>query len=118
IVPGDLCNTCDVPLEQITCIEVAQAGIPADRDLAVLNEAGHEVQTMMGSFSIGTERILCAAIELFHDRDGIILPASIAPFDVIVTPINSADAELRRAAREIYENCCTTGLDPLIDDRE
>src|SRR5262249_34937231 len=78
---------------------------------------GREVQTTMGSFSMGIERILCAAIETFHDRDGIILPACIAPFDVVLTPISNTD-ELRRATQEIYEGCCTSGLDTLVDDRD
>ena len=56
--------------------------------LRVLNEAGEEVTVIMGSYGIGVERILSAAIELFHDKDGMALPASIAPFTVVVTPVN------------------------------
>ena len=46
----------------------------------------------MGSYGIGIERILCAAIELYHDKDGMSLPASIAPFQVVITPVNYTDA--------------------------
>ena len=53
----------------------------------------------MGSYGIGIERILCAAIELYHDKDGMILPPSIAPFQVVVTPVNNADAAQTEAAR-------------------
>ena len=54
----------------------------------VLDKDGKEVTPIMGSYGIGIERILCAAIELSHDRDGMSLPAAIAPFAVIVTPVN------------------------------
>ncbi len=53
----------------------------------------------MGSYGIGIERILCAAIELYHDKDGMVLPAAIAPFQVVVTPANNADAAQAEAAR-------------------
>ena len=66
---------------------------------AVLNEAGEEVTAIMGSYGIGIERILCAAIELYHDKDGMVLPPSIAPFQVVVTPVNYADAAQKRGGR-------------------
>ena len=72
----------------------------------------------MGSYGIGIERILCAAIELYHDKDGMILPAAIAPFDVVVTPANIADGAQRTAAESIYRQCLDTGLDALLDDRD
>jgi prolyl-tRNA synthetase len=72
----------------------------------------------MGSYGIGIERILSAAIELYHDKDGMILPASIAPFQVVVTPANFGDAAQAEAARKIYENCRAAGLDVLLDDRD
>ncbi|MFI5386687.1 MAG: VWA domain-containing protein, partial [Fimbriimonadales bacterium] len=59
--------------------------------LRVLNEAGVEVAPIMGSYGIGIERILSAAVELYHDKDGMVLPASIAPFAVVVTPVNFND---------------------------
>ena len=86
--------------------------------LNVLNEAGEEVKVIMGSYGIGIERILTAAIELYHDKDGMSLPAAIAPFDVVVTPVNYSDAAQRAAAEEIYETCRTMGLDALLDDRD
>ena len=61
----------------------------------------------------------CArAIELYHDKDGMILPASIAPFQVVVTPANNADAAQTEAARAIYASCLALGLDALLDDRD
>ena len=70
------------------------------------------------SYGIGIERILASAIELYHDKDGMILPASIAPFQVVVTPANNADQAQREAATAIYRECLALGLDALYDDRD
>jgi prolyl-tRNA synthetase len=86
--------------------------------LRVLTEAGTEIAPIMGSYGIGIERILSAAIELYNDKDGMSLPASIAPFDVVVTPVNFADKALRAAAEEIYAACRKDDLDALLDDRD
>jgi prolyl-tRNA synthetase len=86
--------------------------------LRVLDESGKEVTPIMGSYGIGIERILCAAVELFHDKDGIVMPASIAPFAMVVTPINFADSGQNKAATEIYTAAKSLGLDVLLDDRD
>jgi prolyl-tRNA synthetase len=84
----------------------------------VLAADGKEVTPIMGSYGIGIERILTCAIELYHDKDGMILPVSIAPFQVVVTPANNSDAAQMEAARSIYESCLALGLDALLDDRD
>ncbi|MCC6340938.1 MAG: proline--tRNA ligase [Bryobacterales bacterium] len=86
--------------------------------LRVTDENGKEVTPIMGSYGIGIERILCGAIELFHDADGMMLPASIAPFEVVITPVNSKDAALREASEALYGECLAMGLDALLDDRD
>ena len=86
--------------------------------LRVLNEAGEEVTPIMGSYGLGIERVLTAAIELFHDKDGMALPVSIAPFTVVITPVNFSDAAQREAAQRIYEAAKTAGIDALLDDRD
>ena len=63
----------------------------------------------MGSYGIGIERILTAAIELYHDKDGMVLPPSIAPFQVVITPVNNAEAPQMPAARELYEELLGAG---------
>ena len=70
--------------------------------LRVLNADGKEVTPIMGSYGIGIERILAAAIELYHDKDGMILPPSIAPFDVVVTPANISDAGAGRSGARCF----------------
>ena len=86
--------------------------------LRVLNEKGEEVTPIMGSYGIGIERILSAAVELYHDKDGIVLPVAIAPFQVVVTPVNNADPAQKEAALSIYQTCLALGLDALLDDRD
>jgi prolyl-tRNA synthetase len=86
--------------------------------LGVLAADGKEVMPIMGCYGIGVERILTSAIELFHDKDGMSLPASIAPFTVIITPVNYADALQREAADLLYRQCTQAGIDALLDDRD
>ncbi len=87
--------------------------------LRVLDESGKEVTPIMGSYGIGIERIFCAAaVELFNDKDGIVMPPSIAPFAVVVTPVNFADAVQNKAAMEIYSAAKSFGLDVILDDRD
>ena len=123
VAVGDTCVNCGAPVELGKSMEVGHIfklgyRYSESMGLAVLNEAGTEVKVIMGSYGIGVERILSAAIELFHDKDGMALPVSIAPFTVVVTPVNYSDPALRAAADEIYAACKTAGLDALLDDRD
>jgi prolyl-tRNA synthetase len=86
--------------------------------LRVLGPDGNEVRVIMGSYGIGIERILSGAIEQQHDTDGMILPPAIAPFTVVITPVNLADAAQQEAANSIYQSCLALGLDTLLDDRD
>ena len=84
----------------------------------VLTADGKEVPIVMGSYGIGVERILTAAIEQNHDDDGIIWPKSITPFDVVVTITNIKDDKLRDAGDKLYADLKGAGLDVLLDDRD
>jgi prolyl-tRNA synthetase len=86
--------------------------------LRVTNETGEEITPIMGSYGIGMERILSAAVELYHDEDGMTLPASIAPFDVVITPVNIADAAQRASSEKLLAECRAAGLDVILDDRD
>jgi prolyl-tRNA synthetase len=86
--------------------------------LRVLDANGKEVAPIMGSYGIGIERILTCAIEQCHDNDGMALPASIAPFAVVVTPANWKDETQRATAEKLYAECRQAGLDVLLDDRD
>jgi prolyl-tRNA synthetase len=120
---GETCTRCGGKLELNKSVEIGHIfklgyKYSESMGLRVLNEAGEEVTVIMGSYGIGVERILAAAIELFNDKDGMALPPSIAPFDVVITPVNFADAKLRAAAEDIYGQCKKAGLDALLDDRD
>ena len=84
----------------------------------VLDENGKEVTPIMGSYGIGIERILTAAIEQSNDANGFWLPPSIAPFTVVVTVTNMADAALRETGEKLAGELESAGLDVLLDDRD
>jgi prolyl-tRNA synthetase len=84
----------------------------------VLTQDGKEVPLVMGSYGIGVERIISAAVEQQHDEDGIIWPKALAPFDVIVTITNMKQDELRNAGEKLYDDLQHAGLEVLLDDRD
>lgn len=123
VAAGDRCLTCGQPLEIVKTVEVGHIFKLGYRysermGLRVLNAGGDEVTPIMGSYGIGIERILSAAVELYHDKDGMILPPAIAPFGVVITPVNMGDAAQKEAAEQIYRECLQLGLDALMDDRD
>lgn len=83
-----------------------------------LDENGKQNPIVMGCYGIGINRILAAAIEENNDKDGIIWPESIAPYQVIVIPTNVGDEKIRKAADDIYEQLSKQGIEVLLDDRD
>jgi prolyl-tRNA synthetase len=84
----------------------------------VLTQDGQQTPIIMGSYGIGVERILVAAIEQSHDEHGIIWPKSITPFNVVVTITNMKQDDLRAAGEKLYDDLQRAGLDVLLDDRD
>ena len=84
----------------------------------VLDPNGKEVTPIMGSYGIGIERILTAAIEQSNDANGFWLPPSIAPFTVVVTVTNVTDTLLRETGEKLAADLEAAGLDVLLDDRD
>jgi prolyl-tRNA synthetase len=84
----------------------------------VLDENGKEITPIMGSYGIGIERILTAAVEQSNDKNGFWLPASIAPFTVVVTVTNMTDALLKETGEKLAAELEAAGLDVLLDDRD
>ena len=82
------------------------------------DEHGAEHPSLMGCYGIGINRIAAAAIEIGNDKDGIIWPISIAPFEVLVTAVNTDDANVMQAAEKIYRELQDQGVEVLLDDRE
>ena len=123
VAAGDACMSCGEPLALVKAIEIGHIfklgyKYSESMGLRVLQADGTEIPVIMGSYGIGIERILSAAVEQRHDADGMALPASIAPFAVVVTPVNSSEPGQRRAAEEIYQTCLALGLDAILDDRD
>ena len=122
-VAGDKCESCGGALSLHKTVEIGHIfklgyKYSSTMGLRVLDENGKEVTPIMGSYGIGIERILSAAVELYHDQNGISLPVSIAPFEVVVTPVNSGDAAQKEAANSIYKALLDSGIDALLDDRD
>src|SRR5579864_4129252 len=85
----------------------------------VLDEAGQEVTLLMGCYGIGVTRIVAAAIEQNHDERGIIWPEPIAPFQVVLVPINlQKSARVREVSDRLYAELSAAGVEVLYDDRD
>ncbi len=120
--PGK-CPKCKATLELKHAIEIGHVfklGTKYSKSLGenFLDQNGKHQPIVMGCYGIGITRILVAAIEENNDKDGIIWPESIAPYQVIVVPTNSSDEKIRNAAEEIYEGLEKTGIEVLLDDRD
>ena len=85
----------------------------------VLDESGQEVTLLMGCYGIGVTRIVAAAIEQNHDERGIIWPAPIAPFQVVLVPLNlQKSARVRELTDQLYAEFTAAGIEVLYDDRD
>jgi len=120
---GEGCGNCGSVLCIDTAVEVGhifKLGYKYSHSMgaAVLDRNGKEVAPIMGSYGIGIERILTAAVEQGNDEDGFWLPPSIAPFEVVVVSTNSKDEGIRAASEEIAGKLEAAGYDVLFDDRD
>ena len=123
---GEPCPTDDSPLRLGKAVEIGHIfklgrKYTASMGASVLNRDGKEVTPIMGSYGIGIERILTAAIETSaaaNDGSAYALHPAIAPFHVVVTITNIKDADLLNAGEKIAENLTGAGLDVLLDDRD
>ena len=123
VAAGEGCPNCGEPLKVAKAVEIGhifKLGYKYSESMGarVLDENGKEVTPIMGSYGIGIERILTAAIEQNHDANGFCLPASIAPFEVVVTVTNMADELLRSTGEALATELEAAGFDVLLDDRE
>ena len=84
----------------------------------VLNEQGKDITMTMGCYGIGVSRIVAAAIEQNNDDKGMIWPASIAPFQVALLPMNMKKSRrVQEATDRLYEELQAAGMEVLLDDR-
>jgi len=120
---GDKCSKCGAELKVERCIEIGnifKLGTKYSVPLKAvfLDEKCNEKPIIMGSYGIGPARIAAAAIEQNNDKDGIIWPESIAPFDVEILPLNMNDSKTVETAEKIYKELREKGVEVLMDDRE
>ncbi len=118
----DKCPKCGNNIEFKRGIEVGhifKLGTKYSRVMkATFNDKdGTEKPFIMGCYGIGVGRCLAAAIEQCHDKDGIILPISIAPFEVIILPIQMNETVVVEESEKIYHSLIENNIDTLIDDR-
>lgn len=123
ITDDDVCPTCGGALEHAKGIEVGQVfklGTKYSEALQAtfLDQNGRPNPMIMGCYGIGVSRTLAAAIEQYHDENGIIWPRSIAPFEAVIVPINAKDEALMSTSQTIYTALQTAGVDVLLDDRK
>jgi prolyl-tRNA synthetase len=91
----------------------------AAMNASVLDEQGKALTMFMGCYGIGVTRVVAAAIEQNHDANGIIWPAAIAPFQVVLVPINyQKSAKVQETADALYRDFNAAGIDVLLDDRD
>jgi prolyl-tRNA synthetase len=86
-------------------------------DARFLDDSEQQHPVIMGCYGIGVNRILAALIETCHDADGIIWPMALAPYEVVISPLNMSDEATADAAEALYEQLRTAGIDVLFDDR-
>jgi prolyl-tRNA synthetase len=123
VTVGEACPNCGKPLRIDTAVEVGHIfklgyRYSESMGLRVLDKNGKEVMPIMGCYGIGIERILTAAVEQGNDQDGFWLPTSIAPFEIVVSPVNMKDDAVRTVAEDIAKQLDSKGFDVVLDDRD
>jgi prolyl-tRNA synthetase len=121
--PGDTCMQCGKPLRIERVIEIGNIfklgtkySVPLKANY--LDENGVDKPIIMGSYGIGPARIAAAAIEQGNDENGIIWPLSIAPYQILIVPVNVKDVKSMDTAEDIYMALEEKGFEVLMDDRD
>lgn len=120
---GDKCTKCGSALEVARGVEVGhifKLGTKYSESMGAtyLDKNGKTQPIVMGCYGIGVERTAAAVIEQHHDENGIIWPLSIAPYHVVVVPVNMKKEEQVKAAEKIYNELKDMGVEVLLDDRD
>jgi prolyl-tRNA synthetase len=120
---GDPCPRCGKPLEMKAGLEVGHVfklGTKYSKSMGAtyLDEKGTEVHAIMGCYGIGINRILAGAVESGHDTNGIIWPMSLAPYQVVIVPLQVQNAAVLDQALAIETSLTAAGLEVLTDDRD
>lgn len=119
---GEACPKCGHELEIVRCVETGHifklgTGYSEKFGVMITDAEGRQRPVVMGSYGIGVGRNMATVAETHHDERGIIWPVSIAPYEVVLTPVGSDDATMA-AAEELYQGLLARGIDALLDDRD
>jgi prolyl-tRNA synthetase len=122
VTAGEGCPNCGNALRIDTAVEIGhifKLGYRYSESMGarVLDKNGKEVTPIMGSYGIGIERILTAAVEQSNDENGFWLPPAISPFEIVVTPVNVKEESVLKAAVDIATRLEAAGFDVILDDR-
>jgi prolyl-tRNA synthetase len=120
---GDRCPVCGSPLKMERGIEVGQLFKLGTKYSSVmkcnyLDEKGESIPMVMGCYGIGVTRTLSAIIEQHHDENGIIWPISVAPYHVVIIPVNLKDENQFNTAKSLYQKLRSSGFEVILDDRD
>lgn len=120
---GDKCPHCGKPMKMERGIEVGQIfklGTKYSNPMQCnyLDENGKSKPMVMGCYGIGVSRILASVIEQHHDENGIVWPMFLAPYQVVVVPVNVKDENQFNKAKEIYKMLKQSGIEVILDDRD
>lgn len=122
VVAGEPCPACGTGLEVEQTVEIGhifKLGYKYTEALGVnvLGADGERVTPIMGSYGIGVERAMAAVVETHHDKNGIVWPVAVAPFEVAVALLDVDDEKSRVTAEEIYTELVRQRVDTILDDR-
>lgn len=121
---GDGCPRCTSGiLEEVKAIEVGHVFKLGTKYTDALSATFIDTEEkirpiIMGCYGIGVTRILAGLIEISNDQHGIVWPMSLAPYEVVVTPVNVSDEAMRAASEKLYDELKTLGVEVLYDDRD
>ena len=123
VQPGDACPRCGGEIKFARGIEVGHVfklGTKYSKAMKAvyLDRDGKEKTMIMGCYGIGIGRTVAACIEQNFDQNGIIWPMPLAPYAVIVTPVNINEPDVMKAAGEIYEELLAADVEVILDDRD
>ena len=120
---GDACPRCDGTLELYRGIEtghIFKLGTKYSEKMGCnfTDENGTDHPMIMGCYGLGIGRTVAAAIEQNHDKEGIVWPRPLAPFEVLLVAVNPDDPEVQKASEALYAELREQGVDVLYDDRD
>ena len=123
VVDGDPCPRCSSTLALPAAIEVGHLFKPGTRYSEALgarfaDEHEQLAPVVMGSYQLGISRLVAAVAETSHDARGIVWPVALAPYEVLVVPLDATEGDTFAAAERLHDDLAAAGVDVLLDDRD